>query len=128
MQFPKELKFEKSDEWVKLDGELATLGISDFAQNQLSDVVYFEIAAELSDTVSKGDALGTVESVKAAAEVVFPLSGEVVEVNETLADQPEILNSNPYGEGWMIKIKLSDPSELEALMDANAYEKYCQER
>jgi len=128
MQFPENLKYEKTDEWIKIDEELALVGISDFAQDQLSDIVYVEIAAELGDSISKGDTLGTVESVKAATDVNFPVSGEIVEINEALADQPEILNSDPYDKGWMIKIKLSDPSELEALMDANAYEKYCQER
>jgi glycine cleavage system H protein len=128
MNTPKGLKYAKTDEWVKLDGDVATIGISDYAQDQLSDVVYVEIAVEAGDTVSKGDAIATVESVKAAADVNFPADGEILEINEALADNPETLNSDPYGAGWLLKMKLSDPSQLDELMDADAYEAYNESR
>lgn len=128
MNTPKGLKYAKTDEWVKLDGDVATIGISDFAQDQLSDVVYVEIAVEAGDSVSKGDTIATVESVKAAADVNFPADGEILEINEALAETPETLNSDPYGEGWLLKMKLSDPAQLDALMDAEAYEAYNESR
>lgn len=128
MQFPKELKYQKTDEWVKTEGDLAIVGITDYAQDSLSDIVYIELTVEVGETVAVGDTLATVESVKAAADVNMPVSGEVVEVNEALADTPEILNSDPFGKGWMIKIKLADPADLDALMDAEAYQKFCQDR
>jgi glycine cleavage system H protein len=128
MQTPEGLKYAKTDEWVKFDGEEAIIGISDFAQDQLSDVVYVELNIESGDTVSKGDSLATVESVKAAADVNFPVSGTITEINEDLADTPEVLNTDPYGAGWMVKMKLDDPSELDELMDAASYESYNAER
>ena len=128
MNTPKGLKYAKTDEWVKLDGDVATIGISDYAQDQLSDVVYVEIAVEAGDSVSKGDTIATVESVKAAADVNFPADGEILEINEALAETPETLNSDPYGQGWLLKMKLSDPAQLDALMDANAYEAYNESR
>ena len=128
MNTPKGLKYAKTDEWVKLDGDVATIGISDYAQDQLSDVVYVEIAVEAGDSVSKGDTIATVESVKAAADVNFPADGEILEINEALADNPETLNSDPYGAGWLLKMKLSDPSQLDELMDADAYEAYNESR
>jgi glycine cleavage system H protein len=128
MNTPKGLKYAKTDEWVKLDGDVATIGISDYAQDQLSDVVYVEIAVEAGDSVSKGDTIATVESVKAAADVNFPADGEILEINEALADTPETLNSDPYGQGWLLKMKLSDPAQLDALMDADAYEAYNESR
>lgn len=128
MQFPKELKYQKTDEWVKTEGDFAIVGITDYAQDSLSDIVYIELTVEVGETVAVGDTLATVESVKAAADVNMPVSGEVVEVNEALADTPEILNSDPFGKGWMIKIKLADPADLDALMDAEAYQKFCQDR
>jgi glycine cleavage system H protein len=128
MLTPEGLKYAKTDEWVKFDGEEAIIGISDYAQDQLSDVVYVELNVETDDAVSKGDSLATVESVKAAADVNFPVSGTIIAINEDLADSPEVLNSDPYEAGWMVKMKLDDPSELEALMDAEAYEAYNAER
>lgn len=128
MNIPSDRKYANTDEWVKVDGEIATIGISAYAQEQLSDIVYVEISVEVGDTVSKSDIVGTIESVKAAADVNFPVSGEIVEVNETLAQTPELVNSDPHGDAWMLKVKLSDPSELDRLMDAATYEKYCQER
>jgi len=128
METPKGLKYAKTDEWVKVEGEQAIIGISDFAQDQLSDVVYVEIMVDEEDSVSKGDTLATVESVKAAADVIFPISGRILEINEDLADAPEVLNSDPYEKGWIVKIMLDDPSELDELMDADAYEAYNEER
>ena len=128
MNTPKGLKYAKTDEWVKLDGDVATIGISDYAQDQLSDVVYVEIAVEAGDSVSKGDTIATVESVKAAADVNFPADGEILEINEALADTPETLNSDPYGQGWLLKMKLSDPSQLDDLMEADAYDAYNESR
>lgn len=128
MEYPKELKYQKTDEWVKLDGEIATIGISDFAQDSLSDVVFVEFEIDPGDSVKVGATLATVESVKAAAEVVFPVSGTVVEINEALPDTPEALNEEPYGKGWLCKVKLSQPEELDALLSAEDYETYCQDR
>lgn len=128
MQFPQNLLFQKTDEWVKVEEDLAVIGISDYAQDSLSDIVYVEIVVEVGDTVSQGDTLATVESVKAAADVNIPVSGEVVEINEALADAPEIINSEPYEGGWIAKIRLAPDSGIEALLDAVAYEKFCQER
>jgi len=128
MQFPNDLIYQKSDEWVKVEGDTGTIGISDFAQDQLSDVVYVEFACEIGDDVSVGDTLATVESVKAAADVSFPISGKVVEINEKLANTPELLNSDPYGEAWMVKVAISNPDEINNLMDAATYEKDTQAR
>lgn len=128
MSSPKGLKYAKTDEWIKVEGNEATVGISDYAQEQLSDVVYVELTAEEDDQVSKGDPVATVESVKAAADVNFPVSGKITAINEALSDNPEVLNSDPYEAGWMVKLTLDDPSELDDLMDADAYEAYNQER
>jgi glycine cleavage system H protein len=128
MNTPEGLKYAMTDEWVKVEGEEAIIGISDFAQDQLSDVVYLEWMVEEGDVVSKGDQLATVESVKAAADVTFPASGEILAINEELADAPEVLNTDPYEAGWMVKIKLEDPGELDELMDAEAYEAYNADR
>jgi len=128
MNFPADLKYTKDDEWVKVEGDVGTIGISDYAQDQLSDVVYVEVIVAEGETVNKGDSCATVESVKAAADVYIPVSGEVVSVNEALADTPEIINTDPYGEAWMVKIKMSDPGELDELMDSAEYEKKVQEQ
>jgi glycine cleavage system H protein len=128
MNTPKGLKYAKTDEWVKVDGDEATIGITDYAQDQLSDVVYVEMMHDENDEVQKGDTVATVESVKAAADVNFPASGTITAINEALADEPEMLNSDPFGSGWMVKITLNDPSELDDLMDADGYEAYNKER
>lgn len=128
MSNPKELKFAKSDEWVKVEGQIATIGVSEFAQSQLSDIVYLEYLVDVDDEVSKGDSCATLESVKAAADVNTPISGKVVELNEELLDEFEAINSDPFGKAWMIKIEMNDPSELDNLMDADQYTKYCEER
>ena len=125
---PQDLKYQKTDEGVKLENGIATIGITDYAQDSLSDVVFVEFAIDPDDEVSAGDSLATIESVKAAAEVVFPVSGKVLEVNQALTDTPEQLNSQPYAGGWLAKVQVSDESELEKLMDSAAYDAYCQDR
>lgn len=128
MKTPEGLKYAKTDEWIKVDGDEATIGISDFAQDQLSDIVFIEFMIDEGDSVSKGDEVATVESVKAAADVIFPASGEILALNEDILDTPEVLNSDPYEAGWLVKIKLDDPSELDALMTAEDYEAYNEDR
>ena len=128
MNNPADLKYSTSDEWVKVNGDAATIGITDYAQSQLSDVVFVEISVEVVDHQDKKSVIASIESVKAAAEVVSPLSGEVIEINGALPQTPEAINSDPYVASWMIKIKLDNPSELTTLMDANGYESYCKER
>jgi glycine cleavage system H protein len=127
MNVPSNLKYTKTDEWVLVEGNTAKIGITDYAQEQLSDIVYVEFTMDPGDNVEKVSAAVTLESVKAAADVTSPISGEIVEINEDLADEPEKVNSNPY-DAWMIAVEMSDSSELDALMDATAYEKYCEER
>ena len=128
MDFPAGMKFTKDDEWIMVEDDIATVGISDFAQDQLSDVVYVEVVVSEGETVNKGDTCAVVESVKAAADVYMPISGEILGVNEALADTPEIINTDPYGEAWMVKVKISDPGELDDLMDSTTYEKKVQEQ
>jgi len=128
MEFPNELKYTESDEWVSVEADRATLGVTDFAQDQLSDVVYFELVVEVGVKLSKGDAVGILESVKAAADINSPVSGEVIEINEELPNNPEVVNSDPYGEGWMVRIQMSDPAELEQMMDRAAYQQNTEER
>lgn len=123
MNFPKNLKYTKSDEWF--DPGTGAMGITDYAQDQLSDIVFVETLVEVDEAVEVGNPIASVESVKASAETYASAAGKVVEVNEGLADAPEILNSDPYGEGWMIKVEGGAPGEV---MDAAAYEKYCEER
>ena len=127
MNIPKDLKYTKNDEWIKVEGKTGLIGISDFAQNSLSDVVYVELP-EAGDVFNKGETFGVVESVKAASDIYMPVSGEVIEVNEVLTQQYELVNKDPYGKAWMIKINIKEPSELDGLMDAAAYEAYCMER
>jgi glycine cleavage system H protein len=128
MRTPTGLKYAKTDEWIKVEGDEAKLGISDYAQDQLSDVVYVEFMVDVDDHVSKGDAVATVESVKAASDVIFPASGTIVAINEDLADAPEMLNSEPYEGGWMVKMVLDDPSDLDEMLEAEEYEAYNEER
>jgi glycine cleavage system H protein len=109
-----------------LDADEVIVGISDYAQHELSDVVYVELP-EIGDSLSKGDSFGTVESVKAASDIFVPMTGEVVGINEELGDSPQMVNEDPFGKGWMIRLRPSDPAEFEQLMDAEAYEKHCQE-
>lgn len=128
MDFPDELKYTETDEWIRVEGDRATLGVTDFAQDQLSDVVYFEAGVKVGDKISKGDAAGILESVKAAADISSPVSGEVIEINADLPNRPELVNSDPYGEAWMLRIRISDPAELEKMMDAAAYRQNTEER
>ena len=128
MNAPTELKYTKADEWVKVEGNVATVGVTDYAQDHLSDVVFVELTVAVDDEVTAGTTGATLESVKAAADMNLPVSGKVVAVNEALADTPETVNSDPFGAAWMVKLELSNPAELDALMDAAAYEKYCEER
>jgi glycine cleavage system H protein len=128
MQNPESLKYTKSDEWVKVDGNVATVGVTDYAQSQLSDIVYLEFLVEADDEISQGDSIVTLESVKAAADVNTPVSGKVVALNEDLTEGFESVNTDAFGKAWMIKLNLSDPSELESLMTADEYTKYCNTR
>ena len=123
MDIPENIKFTQNDEWVKVEGNTGSVGISDFAQNQLSDVVYVEITVAVGDTVNQGDTCATLESVKAAADVYMPVSGKIVAINEEIANSPELVNSDPYGAAWLVKVMLSNPTELDELLDAAAYEK-----
>ncbi len=125
MNFPADLKYTKSHEWAKIDNGIATIGITDFAQDSLGDVVYFDMP-EVGDSLSAGDTLGEVESVKAVSDVYTPLSGEIIEVNDDLNDTPELVNEDPYGKGWVIKIRLTDPAEAAALLGMEAYQKNCE--
>jgi glycine cleavage system H protein len=128
MNIPGDLKFTESNEWLKVEGNSCTLGISDYAQDQLSDIVFAEVIVNEGDSVNKGDTIATIESVKAAADVFTPVSGKVVSVNNDLGGAPEVINSDPYGAAWIIKLELDDPAEAEALMNASAYEKFVQEQ
>jgi glycine cleavage system H protein len=125
---PTELKYSKTDEWVKVAGKKATIGITDYAQGQLSDVVFVEILVGIGDVAKKSSSCATIESVKAAADVTMPVTGKVTAINEPIAEKPELVNSDPFGKAWMVEVELTNPAELDALMDAAAYEKYCQER
>ena len=122
MKTPEDLKYTKNDEWVRVDGNTAKVGITDYAQDQLSDIVYVEILVSEGDQVKKGDSCATIESVKAAADVYLPVSGTVVRVNDELADTPEAVNSDPYGEAWMVEVELNNSAELDALLDAESYQ------
>ena len=128
MEFPKDLKYTKNDEWVRVEGKQGSTGITDYAQDQLSDIVFVEVLAAPGETLKQGDACATVESVKAAADVYAPASGDVTAVNEALPDTPELINSDPYGAAWLLKIELSDPGELDGLLDAQAYRQHCEAR
>lgn len=126
MDFPEELKYTEEHEWILVEDDIATVGITDFAQDQLGDVVFVELP-EVGDQLDAGKALGVVESVKAVSDVYAPLSGEVVEVNDELPDEPEMLNTSPYDDGWMIKVKIADETELDELMDATAYQAFIEQ-
>jgi len=125
MKVPTELVYTETDEWVKVDSKTATIGISDYAQDQLSDVVYVEFIVAPGETVSKGQQIATIESVKAAADVNTPVSGVVVAVNDELPPSPELVNKDPYGQAWMVKIEMQEPAQLAALKDSVAYDTYC---
>jgi len=128
MDIPTHLRYTKNDEWISIEGNMGTIGLTDYAQGQLSDIVFVEIIVSAGETLKLGSPCATVESVKAAAEVYTPLSGTVQEINESLPDEPEKINSDPYGEAWFVKIVISDPAELSTLLDATTYEALCKER
>jgi len=127
MEFPEDLRYTREHEWTRRKGGQYVVGITDFAQHQLGDVVYVELP-DVGDPVKKGESFGVVESTKAVSELFSPLSGKIVEVNDPLADAPETVNEDPYEEGWMIVIEPSDPKELDALMDAKAYRAFVEEQ
>ncbi len=122
MKAPAELKYSKNDEWIRVEGDVAVMGITDYAQDQLSDVVFVEIVAIEGDELGQGETCAVVESVKAAADIYMPVGGEVVAINEALADSPELINEDPFGKAWIIKIKMSDPGEMDSLMDSETYQ------
>jgi glycine cleavage system H protein len=120
---PEDNRYAKSHEYVHVEGDVGTVGITDYAQKELGDVVFVELP-QVGTQLEQGDELGSIESVKAVSELFAPASGEVVEVNEALTDKPELVNTDPYGDGWMVRIKLSTPEEVDELMDAEEYEEY----
>lgn len=124
---PGDLKYARSDEWIRVESENGTIGISDYAQDQLNDVVFVELP-EVGAKFTKGQSFGVVESVKAASDLNLPLSGTVIEVNTALETDPELINTDPYGKGWIVRIKLDDPAESNDLLDAEAYNAYCETR
>ncbi len=121
MNAPENLKYTEDHEWISLEGDVATIGITDFAQSELGDIVYVEVET-LDETLEKGEVFGTVEAVKTVSDLHLPISGTVVEFNEELEDEPENVNSDPYDKGWMVKVKISNPEEVEELMSAADYE------
>lgn len=120
MNIPSELKYTKDHEWIMIEGDVATVGITDFAQSELGDIVYVEVDT-LDETLDSEEVFGTVEAVKTVSDLFLPLSGEIIEFNENLEDEPEKVNTDPYGEGWMIKLKISDASEVDNLLSADDY-------
>ncbi|PSR01917.1 MAG: glycine cleavage system protein H [Bacteroidetes bacterium SW_11_45_7] len=126
MEFPSELKYTKEHEWVRVDGNQATIGITDFAQGELGDIVYVEVET-VDEDLGKDDVFGTVEAVKTVSDLYMPVSGKVLEFNESIEDAPEKVNEDPYGDGWMIKVEVSDKSELDVLLDAENYKKLVEE-
>jgi len=120
MNIPVDLLYTEDHEWVRVEGDEAYIGITDFAQNELGDIVFIEVET-VDEELDTGDAFGTIEAVKTVSDLFMPIAGTVLELNETLEDTPEIINKDSYGEGWIIKIKISDPGELDKLIDANAY-------
>ncbi|TMM30508.1 glycine cleavage system protein GcvH [Polaribacter aestuariivivens] len=121
MNIPSNLKYTKDHEWIQLEGNIATVGITDFAQGELGDIVYVDVDT-LDETVEEGEVFGSVEAVKTVSDLFMPLTGEIIEFNEALEDEPELVNSDAYGKGWMIKIEISDNSQIDNLLDAEAYQ------
>lgn len=120
MNFPKELKYTKDHEWIKVDGDVAIIGITDFAQGELGDIVYVDIDT-VGETIEKEQVFGTVEAVKTVSDLFMPVSGEILEFNKTLETQPETVNTDPYGDGWMVKVKMSNPADINELLSADQY-------
>jgi glycine cleavage system H protein len=127
LKTPADLKYTRNDEWLKIDGDTATVGITDYAQDQLNDIVYVELP-DVGASFDKGAAFGVVESVKAASDIYMPVGGAITEVNKALEDNPELINSSPYDEGWIIKFTIKDAAEAGDLMDSAAYIQYCESR
>jgi glycine cleavage system H protein len=127
MNIPVELRYSDHDEWIRVEGDEIVTGITDYAQDQLSDIVYVELP-EVGDLYEEGEAYSVVESVKAASDVYMPAAGEVIAVNSDLEDEPEVVNEDPYGKGWFVRIKVDDPDSLDGLMDAAAYKSYIADR
>ncbi len=128
LNHPANLKYSKTDEWVRVDGDQATIGITDYAQDQLGDIVYVELPWDVGSTVTHEGKFGDIESVKATSELISPVSGEVVKVNDALKEKPELINENPYENGWMLVVKMTNPAELDTLMSADEYKTYLQGR
>lgn len=128
MKIPEDLKYTENDEWVRVEGDSATVGITDYAQDQLSDVVYVEVSVDSGAQLDRGEVFGVVESVKAASDIYMPVSGQISAVNSELPGTPELINTDPYGEAWMIKLEMSDAAEYDDLMDAAAYAAFIEER
>ena len=128
MKIESGLLYSKNDEWVRVEGDTATIGITDYAQSQLSDIVFAEVSIDEGETVEAGDCIGTVESVKAASDIYTPVAGTVAAINEVIADEPEVINKDAFGSAWFIKVTLDGLVDESELMDAAAYEKYCAER
>ncbi len=124
---PDDLKYARSDEWIRIEGDNGAIGLTDYAQDQLNDIVYVELP-EAGESFAKGASFGTVESVKAASDLYLPVGGSVTEVNSALEAEPELINSDPFGKGWLVKIKVTDASGVADLMDAKAYAAYCESR
>jgi len=122
MNIPVDLKYTEDHEWIRVEGDIVTVGVTDFAQGELGDVVFVEIETE-GEELDKGETFGTVEAVKTVSDLFMPVGGEVAEFNEALGDEPELINNDPYGKGWMIKIKIADNNELDALISAEEYKK-----
>jgi glycine cleavage system H protein len=120
MEFPSNVKYTSEHEWIRFEGDVAYVGITDYAQDQLGDIVFVDIPT-VGETLAKGDTFGTIEVVKTISDLFIPVGGEVLEQNEALADQPELVNNDPYGEGWIVKLKPADPAEADTLLDAEAY-------
>ena len=121
MNFPDDLKYTKDHEWLRIDGDVAVVGVTDFAQSELGDIVFVEIETE-GEELGAEEVFGSVEAVKTVSDLFMPVSGEIIEVNQDLEANPEVVNEDPYGKGWMIKIRMSDPSEVEQLLDSDAYQ------
>jgi len=126
MKVLENLKYSEDHEWVKVDDSVATVGITDFAQSELGDIVFVDVESDL-DSVTFGETFGAIEAVKTVSDLLSPCSGKVIEVNEKLEDEPQLINTDPFGEGWIIKVEMSNPDELNKLMDAEAYKKFTSE-
>ncbi|WP_111325499.1 glycine cleavage system protein GcvH [Thermosporothrix hazakensis] len=128
MNHPENLKYTKTDEWIRLEGDVAVIGVTDYAQDQLGDIVYIELPWDGGEQLDAGAKFGDIESVKATSELVSPVSGQVIEANAELKEHPELINDSPYEQGWMLKIKLNDPSEVDQLLSAEDYLRHLQGR